>query len=119
VWAGGLLTPALLVIGVPPTVAAASGSCQMVGTSSSGVAAHFRLGSVDANKVGVLLAGGLVGAAFGVRAIKLLRALGEADLVITLDHVVMLGTLGTYMFVESLRRLRRGAMVHTNPFDFA
>lgn len=54
-----------------------------------------------------------------MRAIKLLRALGEADLVITLAHVVMLGTLGTYMFVESLRRLRRGAMVHTNPFDFA
>jgi hypothetical protein len=74
---GGLQTPALMVNGVLPTVAAASGSCQMVDASSPGVAAHFRLGSVDANKVGVLLAGGLLGAAFGVRAIKLLRALGK------------------------------------------
>ncbi len=109
---GFLVTPALMMIGVPPIVAAASGSCQMVATSSSGVAAHFRLGNVDAKMGGVLLAGGLVGAAFGVRAIKLLRASGEADLVITLTYIVMLGTLGTYMFVESLRRLRGGALVH-------
>lgn len=109
---GFLLTPALMMIGVPPIVAAASGSCQMVATSSSGVAAHFRLGNVDAKMGGLLLAGGLIGAAFGVRAIKLLRASGEADLVITLTYIVMLGTLGTYMFVESLRRLRRGALVH-------
>lgn len=109
---GFLLTPALMMIGVPPIVAAASGSCQMVATSSSGVAAHFRLGNVDAKMGLVLLAGGLAGAAFGVRAIKLLREMGEADLVITLTYIVMLGTLGTFMFVESLRRLRRGALVH-------
>jgi len=108
---GFLLTPALMMIGVPPIVAAASGSCQMVATSSSGVAAHFRMGNVDTKMGGVLLVGGLVGAALGVRAIKLLRELGEADLVITLTYIVMLGTLGTYMFVESLRRLRRGALV--------
>jgi uncharacterized membrane protein YfcA len=108
---GFLMTPALMFMGVPPTVAAASGSCQMVATSSSGVAAHFRLGNVDAKMGGVLLAGGLVGAAFGVRAIKLLRELGEADLVITLTYIVVLGTLGAYMFVQSLRTLRRGAMV--------
>ncbi|MGE5141297.1 MAG: TSUP family transporter, partial [Rudaea sp.] len=42
---GFLLTPALMVAGVPATVAAASGSCQMVATSSSGLAAHFRMGN--------------------------------------------------------------------------
>jgi len=109
---GFLLTPALMMIGVPATVAAASGSCQMVATSSSGVGAHFRLGNVDAKMGGMLLAGGLGGAALGVHAIKFLRALGEADLVITLAYIVVLGSLGTYMFVESLGRLRRGAMVH-------
>ena len=108
---GFLMTPALMFIGVPPTVAAASGSCQMVATSSSGVAAHFRLGNVDAKMGAVLLAGGLAGAAFGVRAIKLLRELGEADLVITLTYILVLGTLGTYMFFQSLRTLTRGAMV--------
>jgi hypothetical protein len=104
-----------MMIGVPATVAAASGSCQMVATSSSGVGAHFRLGNVDAKMGSVLLAGGLVGAALGVHAIKLLRALGEADLVITLAYILVLGTLGSYMFGESLRRLRWGAMVRKPP----
>jgi hypothetical protein len=108
---GFLLTPALMMIGVPPTVAAASGSCQMVATSSSGVAAHFRLGNVDVKMGSLMLFGGLAGAALGVQAIKLLRALGEADLVITLAYVFALGSLGSYMFFQSLRTLRRGAIV--------
>lgn len=108
---GFLLTPALMMIGVPPTVAAASGSCQMVATSSSGVAAHFRLGNVDIKMGGMMLGGGLVGAALGVQAIKILRALGEADLVITLAYVFALGSLGSYMFFQSLGSLRRGRMV--------
>lgn len=108
---GFLLTPLLMMIGVPATVAAASGSCQMVATSSSGVAAHFRLGNVDIKIGSVLLLGGLAGAGLGVEAVKLLRALGEADLAITLAYVIVLGSLGSYMFFESLRTLRRGAIV--------
>jgi hypothetical protein len=101
-----------MMIGVPATVAAASGSWQMVASSSSGVAAHFRLGNVDMKIGVVLLAGSLVGAAWGVQIIKVLRALGEADVVITLAYIVVLGLLGTYMFLESLRTLRRGTLVH-------
>ena len=112
---GFLLTPALMMIGVPPTVAAASGSCQMVATSSSGVAAHFRLGNVDIKMGGMMLGGGLAGAALGVQAIKLLRALGEADLVILLAYVFALGSLGSYMFFQSLNSLRRGRMVRRSP----
>ncbi len=108
---GFLITPALMMIGVPPTVAAASGSCQMVATSSSGVAAHFRLGNVDVKIGALLLTGGWLGAAVGVRAIKILRSLGEADLLITLTYVVVLGGLGAYMLVQSLRTMRRGTMV--------
>jgi uncharacterized membrane protein YfcA len=108
---GFLLTPILMMIGIPPTVAAASGSCQMVATSSSGTAAHFRLGNVDIKMGTVLLIGGLAGAAVGVDAIKILRVLEEADLVITLSYVLVLGGLGSYMFFQSLRTLRRGAIV--------
>jgi uncharacterized membrane protein YfcA len=109
---GFLLTPVLMMAGVPATVAAASGSCQMVATSSSGVAAHFRLGDVDIKMGSLLLLGGLIGAAFGVRAIKDLRVIGEASLVITLTYVVVLTALGSYMFLQSLHTLRRGSIVH-------
>ena len=105
---GFLLTPILMMIGVPPTIAAASGACSLIGTSSSGTAVHFRMGNVDLKMGAILLLGGLAGAALGVHAIKLLRSLGSADFVITVFYVVMLGGVGSFMFFESLRSLRRG-----------
>jgi uncharacterized membrane protein YfcA len=108
---GFLLTPVLMMLGIPATVATASGSCQIVATSSSGVAAHFRLGNVDVKMGSLLLLGGLAGAVFGVQAIKELRILGEANLAITLTYIVVLGSLGSYMFFQSLATLRRGAVV--------
>jgi uncharacterized protein len=108
---GFLLTPILMMIGVPATVAAASDTNAIVATSSSGMAAHFRLGNVDLKLGAVLLAGGLTGAAIGVQVIKALRLLGYADLVITVTYIVVLGGVGAYMFGESLQSLRRGAMV--------
>ncbi len=65
---GFLLTPILIMAGIPPTVAAASDSCQIVAASSSAVAAHFRLGNVDFKMGFTLLAGGLTGAGLGVRS---------------------------------------------------
>ncbi len=108
---GFLLTPILMMIGVPPTVAAASDTNSIIATSSSGVAAHFRLGNVDPKLGSVLLLGGLTGAAIGVQIIKILRTLGNADFVITVTYVFVLGSVGSFMFVESLRSLRRGSLV--------
>ncbi len=107
---GFLLTPVLMMIGVPPTVAAASGTNALIATSSSATGVHFRLGNVDLKLGSILLLGGLVGAEIGVRIIKILRALGSADFVITLTYVVVLGCVGTFMFVESLHSLRRGIL---------
>jgi len=108
---GFLLTPILMMIGIPPTVAAASDSCQIVAASASGTAAHFRLGNVDTKLGGILLLGGLAGGAVGVHVIRWLREIGSADFVITVFYVVMLGGVGGFMFLESLRNLRRGAVV--------
>jgi uncharacterized membrane protein YfcA len=112
---GFLLTPFLMMIGVPPTVAAASDTNAIVATSSSGVAAHFRLRNVDVRMGIVLLGGGLVGSAFGVECIKLLRGFGNADLAITLTYIVVLGGVGGYILRDSVRKLRRGLMVKSGP----
>ena len=109
---GFLLTPILMLAGIPPTVAAASDSCQIVAASSSAVAAHFRLGNVDFKMGITLLAGGLTGAALGVQVIKILRALGNADSFIAITYIVVLGAVGGSMFVASLKNLRGGAMVN-------
>jgi uncharacterized membrane protein YfcA len=105
---GFLLTPLLMMIGIPPTVAAASDSNQIVAACTSGTFSHARSGNVDF-KMGILmLIGGLVGGTLGVRIIKILRIMGEANFVITVTYVVMLGGIGSYMFYDSLRELRGG-----------
>ena len=107
---GFLLTPILMLAGIPPTVAAASDSCQILAASSSGVSAHFRLGNVDFKMGITLLLGGLVGAGLGVQLIKVLRTLGNADFLITITYIVVLGSVGGSMFLASLKNLWRGPM---------
>ncbi len=108
---GFLLTPILIMLGIPPTVAAASDTNAIVATSSSGTAAHFRLGNVDMKMGAILLLGGLAGAAIGVEIIRALRTLGNADLLISLCYIVVLGAVGGGMMVDSVRRLRRGGVM--------
>jgi len=103
---GFLMTPLLIMIGIPPTVAAASDSNQIVGASTSGTLAHYRLGNVDFKMGILLLIGGVLGGTIGVQLIKVLRALGNADFLIQITYVIMLGFVGAYMFVESLQALR-------------
>jgi hypothetical protein len=109
---GFLMTPLLIMFGIPPTVAAASDSNQIVGASTSGTLAHFRLGNVDFKMGLLLLAGGVVGGTAGVQLIKVLRQMGNADFLINLTYVLMLGIIGGYMFVESLQSMRRASQRH-------
>jgi len=104
---GFLLTPLLIMAGIPYTVAAASDSNQIVAASTSGTYAHWRLGNVDFKMGIILIIGGVIGGTLGVYLIKALRAMGDADFVIKITYVVMLGGIGGYMFVEALQSLRR------------
>ena len=104
---GFLMTPLLIMFGIPPTVAAASDSNQIVGASTSGCLAHYRLGNVDFKMGFLLLIGGVLGGFLGVHVIKVLRAMGNADFLINVTYVLMLGFVGAYMFLESLQGLRK------------
>ncbi len=104
---GFLLTPLLIMFGIPSTVAAATDSNQIVAASTSGTYAHWKVGNVDF-KMGIyLLVGGFVGGIVGVQAIKVLHAMGNADFVIKMTYVLMLGIVGSYMFVESLQSMHK------------
>jgi len=104
---GFLMTPLLIMFGIPATVAAATDSNQIVAASTSGTYAHWRVGNVDFKMGLYLLIGGLIGGLFGVQAIKILRATGNADFVIKMTYVLMLGIVGTYMFIESLASMKK------------
>lgn len=104
---GFLMTPLLFFIGIPPAVAVATEANQIVASSFSGVLAHFRRRTVDLRMGTVLLVGGLIGAALGVVVFNYLKSLGQVDLLVTLCYVVFLGVIGSLMFIESLRALRK------------
>ena len=104
---GFLLTPLLIFIGVPPTVAVASSANQLVGASVSGVLAHWRRGNVDFKMGYVLLVGGLMGSLLGVWIFTLLKRLGQIELTISICYVLLLGALGALMMIESVRALLR------------
>jgi uncharacterized membrane protein YfcA len=104
---GFLLTPLMMMIGIPPAVAAASDSNQIVAAASSGAFAHWRLGNVDFKMGLVILAGGILGGTIGVQFVKFLRALGNFEFVMKVVYVIMLGLVGSAMFLESWRTIRR------------
>ncbi|MEL6119514.1 MAG: sulfite exporter TauE/SafE family protein, partial [Pseudomonadota bacterium] len=104
---GFLMTPLLFFIGIPPAVAVATEANQIVASSFSGVLAHVRRKTVDFRMGTVLLVGGLIGAALGVVVFNYLKSLGQVDLLVRLCYVVFLGIIGSMMFIESLRAIRK------------
>lgn len=110
---GFLMTPLLMMIGIPPTIAAATDANQIVAASASGTFSHWRLGNVDFKMGFYLLIGGFLGGAGGVQVIKILRATGGADFMIKMTYVIMLGLVGSFMFVESLHAMRKTKKVTT------
>ena len=102
---GFLMTPLLIVVGIPPAVAVATGANQIVAASISGVLAHWRRGNVDLKMGIVLLIGGLVGSTVGVWLFSALKALGQVDFVVSICYVVFLGIIGGLMLIESIKSM--------------
>ena len=107
---GFLITPLLMLLGVPTAVAVATGANQAVATSASAALAQWMRGNVDFKMAGFLIAGGGVGSWLGVYAVKALSTFGQTDLVVAICYAVLLGLLGAFMLAEGgsaiLRRWR-------------
>ncbi len=104
---GFLITPLLILVGVPPAVAVATGANQVAGASFSGMLSHWRRRAVDIRMGTVLLVGGLAGSAAGVRLFTYMREIGQVELFVSLAYVVLLGSVGLLMLFEGIRALRR------------
>lgn len=112
---GFLITPLLIFVGVPPLVAVATGSAQIVGTSASGSYAHWRLGNVDMRMAFMLLVGSWSGGAVGVHVAQILEAGGHFGTIVTFLYVGLLGVVGASMLLESLNALRGTKKAKTTP----
>jgi uncharacterized membrane protein YfcA len=106
---GFITTPFLIFLGVPPAIAVGTGASQVVASSVSGAIAHWQRGNVDSKLGLLLLAGGFMGSTGGVAIQRVLKAAGQLDFAIALSYVVLLGTVGGLMLVESVRTMRKAA----------
>jgi uncharacterized membrane protein YfcA len=104
---GFITTPFLIFLGVPPGIAVGTGASQVVASSVSGAIAHWKRGNVDLRMGLLLISGGVVGATAGIGIQRLLKAAGQLDFAIAMAYVVLLGTIGGLMLIESVRTMRK------------
>ncbi len=107
---GGFISvPLLMFMGVPPAVAIASQSAQLVGSNLTGYIAYARRGEVDDAMAVVLASGGLIGGMAGALALRVLRHYGWTETAIPLIFIFVIGCVGLLMLFESLRTvIKRG-----------
>lgn len=104
---GWLITPLLMMLGITPTVAVATGANQMVASATSGAYAHYRLGNVDFKMGWCLLGGSFIGGFIGAEILKILNTIGNAGFVIKITYVLLLGIVGIYMLTDALSKMKR------------
>ena len=106
-----VLTPGMMSLGVPGTIAVASNMCHKFPKSLIGAIKRYKYGQVDI-KLGLVMA---ASAGFGVQAgIQLQRMIldkwGSAgsDLYVSLSFVVVLVVVGGYVFRDAVKTSRAG-----------
>jgi uncharacterized membrane protein YfcA len=108
---GFLMTPLLIFLGIPPAVAVATQTAQIVASSTTSGLSALRRKALDLKLGLVLVAGGLVGSGLGVWFFAAARRAGQLDLVIVVSYVTLFTVVGGLMLKESLREAwsaRRG-----------
>jgi len=104
---GSLMTPLLMFLGISPAVAVASVTGHIAASSMSGAISYWQRRAIDLALAFMLLAGGIIGTAFGVWLFTTLRAIGQLDVTIGVSYVVLLGIVGALMVIESVRAILR------------
>jgi uncharacterized membrane protein YfcA len=102
---GFLMTPLLVLLGIPPAVAVASEANHIVGSSLSGTIGHLKRKAVDIKLGNLLLSGGIIGSFVGIGVFNSLIKIGLVDLLITLTYFLFLTGVGSFMLYESLDSL--------------
>lgn len=103
---GFLLTPLLILYGIPPGVAVATTASQISGVTFSGVLTHWKRHSVDFKMGSVMMLSGLFGTVAGVWLFSVFRRMGQAEVAVSGSYVVLLGMVGSLMLQESMRTWR-------------
>jgi len=104
---GFVMTPLLILAGIPPPIAVATELSQVTASSAAGLLSYWRRKLIDLRMGALLVAGGVIGSWVGVQLFAYLSTIGQLDVLITLAYVFLLSTIGALMFAESIAAMRR------------
>lgn len=112
---GFLLTPLLIVFGVPPAIAVGTQANQSVAGACAGMLSHHRGRNVDMRLGSLLMVGSFAGTLIGSEIFAWLNNIGMIDFIIAMLYIFFLGLIGGLMLLESIRSwLRRRWMPQLN-----
>ena len=77
---GFLLTPSLILMGIPSSIAVASQSANVIATSTTGSMTHIKKNNVDYKMAFIVLFGGIIGSSVGVWVFTILNESSQLDL---------------------------------------
>ena len=103
---GFLMTPMLILMGIPPAVAVASEANHILAASVSGFLAHMRRSNIDFLMGFILLIGGVLGSLTGVFLLRYLLTIGQEKVFISLSYIFILVFVGIWMLIESLNYIK-------------
>lgn len=104
---GFLLTPLLILSGIPASIAVVSGASVSAAASMSSFIPQWERRSLDL-RMGLLMAlAGVVGVSLGSLIFSYLQNIGFAELVVRISYVILLGFVSFSLLRESLQALRK------------
>jgi len=114
---GFLMTPLLIFLGIPPTIAVGTEAPHILASSISGAIVHWRRKNVDLKMGFFLLIGGVLGSTTGVNLFKILRGYDQIDVIIQLLFLIFLSFIGFSMLFESakttIKKYRTTSLIRT------
>jgi|GEM_PF-2515467 uncharacterized protein len=104
---GVVITPALMMVGVPPLIAVASQLNNSIGTNFIGFLGYWRKRDVDFGLAGYLFVGGIGGAFAELYLLDWLHQDGVAYKRMAIVYAVVLSVLGIAMLMQNVKALTK------------
>ncbi|GIU67814.1 sulfite exporter TauE/SafE family protein [Candidatus Phycosocius spiralis] len=104
---GFLMTPLLMLIGIPAPVAVAAGANLAAASSMSSVLGQFERRGVDLRLGLVISIGGIIGVSVGTLLFGWLKSVGAAEATVRIAYALLLGTLGSSLIWESFQAMTK------------
>ena len=104
---GFLMTPFLIFMGIPPAYAVANEANNILASSTSGSLTHWFKKTIDLKIGWMIIAGGLIGTAFGMLTFGYFKGIDKIDLVITLAYMYVLAIIGSFMLRDGIMEIDR------------